>query len=238
MKRVIYILIPILLITTSITSLLTGREITKLKEVLGEKSVVIEELTGKIEELNNEKQDISNKVKDLEEELSEKDKNYDELNKKYQEEITPVSYNPSNLNQKSNASTHDMKKGLKGTGLESLAENYVEAEKEYGVNAIFLASLTAQESAWGTSNRARTQNNLSGFEVYSAGAKGRYFDSKRESILTTAKLLANLYLNPNGSYYRGKDIYSVNYTYCPNDNYYWSKNINQIAEGLVQKMNS
>lgn len=131
-----------------------------------------------------------------------------------------------------------MRKALRDTGLEKLADYYVEAEKIFGVNAIFLASLTAQESAWGTSNRAINQNNLSGFEVYHADAKGRYFQNKRESIMKTAELLSKNYLNENGVYYKGKDIFNVNSTYCPNDDYYWSSSINKIAYGLVKKVNN
>lgn len=131
-----------------------------------------------------------------------------------------------------------MEKGLKGTGLEGLGSWYLEAEQTYGVNAIFLMALTAQESAWGTSNRARTQNNLSGFEVYSDSAEGAYFSSKGESIMTTAKLIGEKYISPNGKYYNGTSVASVNIEYCPNDGGHWSKSITKIAYQLLEKINS
>lgn len=99
-------------------------------------------------------------------------------------------------------------------------------------------ALTAEESRWGTSNRARTQNNLSGYAVYSASAKGASFGSKGESIMATAKLIGEEYINPNGQYYNGSSIASVNIRYCPNDGGQWSSNITQIAYELVSKINS
>lgn len=131
-----------------------------------------------------------------------------------------------------------LEKGLKGTGLEGLGKWYLEAEKKYGVNAIFLVALTAQESSWGNSNRARTQNNLSGFAVYSDDAAGVTFTSKGESIMKTAKLIGEKYINSNGEYYNGASVRAVNIKYCPNDGWHWSQNITQIAYDLVRKINS
>lgn len=114
----------------------------------------------------------------------------------------------------------------------------MKAEQTYGVNAIFLMALTAQESAWGTSYRARTQNNLSGYAVYSSDAEGVTFGSKGESIMATAKLIAEDYINSSGIYYKGASVASVNIRYCPNDGGHWSSNIIQIAYDLVSKINS
>ena len=144
----------------------------------------------------------------------------------------------NNLLEKSNATVNDMTVALFGTGLEEVAYAYVKAEKEWGVNAIFLASLTAEESGWGRSNRAINQNNLSGYAVYSAGASGRSFSSKEESIMETAKLICQQYLKPTGAYYNGISIYDVNIKYCPNDGGTWSKNISSIAYSLVSKINN
>lgn len=127
---------------------------------------------------------------------------------------------------------------MKGTGLEGLGSWYLKAEQTYGVNAIFLMALTAQESDWGTSHRARTQNNLSGYAVYSSGAEGVTFSSKGESIMETAKLIAENYINPDGAYYNGVSVASVNIRYCPDDGGHWSSNIIEIAYDLVSKINS
>lgn len=127
---------------------------------------------------------------------------------------------------------------MKGTGLEGLGSWYLKAEQVYGVNAIFLVALTAQESTWGTSNRAVTQNNLSGYAVYSDSAEGATFDSKGESIMDTAKLIGEKYINPDGEYYNGTSVASVNIRYCPGDRGHWSSSITKIAYDLVNKINS
>ena len=99
---------------------------------------------------------------------------------------------------------------LKGTKLEGIEQALLNAEKEYNVNAIFLTSIVANESGWGTSKRAQTQNNLTGYAVYHDLSRGTTFSSKDQCIYGTAKLLANNYLNPNGKYYNGTSIYDVN----------------------------
>lgn len=191
-------------------------------------------IKGLQEELNKTNEENNQ----LKQEKSKLKSDYDTLEEKYLEEITPVSYNPNNLWEKSNATVNDMTIALKGTGLESVAYYYVQAEKDWGVNAIFLASLTAEESGWGNSYRARYQNNLSGYAVYSAEAEGETFSSKEESIMATAKLICNDYLKTSGIYHNGISIYSVNIRYCPDDDGNWSNNINSIANSLVSKINN
>ena len=106
----------------------------------------------------------------------------------------------TNLKSKSGVDAVTLNKVLKGTGLSGLGDAYVQAEKTYGVNAIFLISLTAEESGWGRSRRALEDNNLSGFEVYNDSAQGARFNSKHDSIMITGKLLGNSYLKSDGKY--------------------------------------
>ena len=197
-----------------------------------------EELNEEIDLLKKSRDEANQEKETRERELEELRTNYDELERKYLEEIKPVSFNSNNLWEKSNATVNDMTVALFGTGLEEVAYAYVKAEKEWGVIAIFVASLTAEESGWGRSNRAINQNNLSGYAVYSAGASGRSFSSKEESIMETAKLICQQYLKPTGAYYNGISIYDVNIKYCPNDGGTWSKNISSIAYSLVSKINN
>lgn len=199
-----------------------------LKQIIRENKIEYEKKVKELEELEAQTQKEKQNI--LEE--------YEKLNEKYQEEIKPVSFNKNNLLSPSGANARKLAIGLKGTGLEGLENSYIEAEKEYGVNAIFLCALTAEESAWGTSNRARNQNNMSGFEVYNDNAVGATFSSKHDSIITTAKLLKNNYLTPSGSYFYGYSIYDVNKNYCPVNGTSWSDNISNIANQLVRKINS
>ena len=103
---------------------------------------------------------------------------------------------------------------LKGTALYADAKAYVKAEEKYYVNAVFLMGIAAHESAWGTSRRAREDNNLTGYGVTSDSAKGINKATKEEGLLTTAKTLHEKYLTAGGSYYAGTSAEDVNKHYC------------------------
>ena len=72
------------------------------------------------------------------------------------------------LNTISGFSAEELTAGLKGE-LANLAEDFVLAEQEYGVNAVFLAALAAHESGWG--KHCFKPNNIFGWS-------GKSFDSK------------------------------------------------------------
>lgn len=216
----------------------TTKEINNLTQILNEAETKIDLIEGENKILQEENSSIKNEKELLEKEIEEIQGKYERLNEKYQKEVSPVSFQDWNLHSPSNGTVGKLERGLKGTGLEGLGSWYLEAEQTYGVNAIFLMALTAQESAWGTSNRARSQNNLSGYAVYSSAAEGAYFSSKGESIMATAKLIGEKYINPNGEYYNGVSVASVNIRYCPDDGGHWSSNITKIAYQLVSKINS
>ena len=214
------------------------QEAIKLKEDIIELDKKIGILTDETEVLKDENSNLNLEREELKREIERLEAEYNSLYHKYQKEISPVTFNSSNLLTASNATPAKLEVALKGTGLEGLGNTYVQAEEKYGVNAIFLVALTAEESGWGNSNRARTQNNLSGYAVYSASAKGTTFSSKEESILATAKLLSEEYLNINGNYYNGTSASSVNTRYCPEDGGNWSSHITTIANQIVSKINN
>lgn len=209
-----------------------------LIKTLEESQAKVIAMEDSIELLKEEKLNIKNENEILRIELSDLHEQYEELNSKYKKEISPVKFDDWNLHVPSNGTIRKLEKGLKGTGLEGLGEWYLKAEQTYGVNAIFLMALTAQESGWGNSNRAKTQNNLSGYAVYSSSSKGTTFSSKEESIMATAKLIAEEYINSEGAYYNGTSVADVNIKYCPDDGGYWSRSIIKIAYNLVDKINS
>jgi beta-N-acetylglucosaminidase len=195
------------------------------------------------EELNKSKEDL----KDKDVNISEKQKQIQDLTDKLKswdniinDLTTPISYSPSNITSPSNASLAQIRKALNGTSLEGLEVAFLKSEKMYHVNSMFMIGLVANESGWGTSRRAVEQNNMTGFEVYSALSEGGKFSSKEESILITAKLLSESYLNPNGSNHNGTSIWAVNISYCQignSPNYSWSSAINSITNDLVEKVN-
>ena len=131
-----------------------------------------------------------------------------------EQRIASVTFNPNDLTIPSNLNKDEMYDLLKDTGLKDVAHTYIEAEQKYGVNSFFLLGLSALESAWGTSSRAVNDNNLTGYNITSNSAYYS-FSSRSESLLATAKLLSNDYLNKNGRYYNGKTAWDVNKNYCP-----------------------
>ena len=196
------------------------------------------------DELNKSKAEVEKKSI----ELQEKQKEIDEINKQLQEAnkilndlSIDISYDPNDLRKPSNVSLAQIKKALEGTSLTGLEEAFFKGERVYGVNAMFLIGLVANESGWGTSPRAREHNNMTGFEVYTPLSRGGRFSSKEESILITARLLSNDYLKPEGEHYNGYSIWDVNVKYSQKNgqpNTEWSKVINRIANDLVKKINN
>lgn len=151
-----------------------------------------------------------------------------------------VYFDPYNLTSKSGITATELYEVLthfSNGSLSQLAWAFVEAENTYGVNALFIAALVAQESGWGTSYRAQYQNNMTGHAVYNSNAEGTTFASKEESVLITAEMLQKNYLTPGGPYNQGLSIWNVNSSYCfdeagINPDYDWADNISKIAYSL------
>lgn len=139
-----------------------------------------------------------------------------------------VDINSNDLTQPSHATYEDMFRMLEGTNLQIISQTFVDAEKQYGVNAIALAAIAGEESGYGKSYLARNYNNLTGIAVYNENCNGRSFSSWSECIMETARLLAENYLVENGKYYNGgKGFVDVNYNYSANSK--WAGNCSYIA---------
>ena len=91
---------------------------------------------------------------------------------------------------------------MKNTGSE-----FVKKQNTYGVNALLIAGLAANESAWGSSNIAQKKNNLFGLNAVdsSPGQSANYFASVEQCINEFAeKWMSKEYLNPkNWKYFGG-----------------------------------
>ena len=125
-----------------------------------------------------------------------------------------ISYDIYDMTVVSNMSANAVSKILEGTKFQYLASWLVQCEEKYNVNLLYVISIAAIESGWGTSNRARTQNNLTGIAVYNDYSSGTSFSSWEACIEETFRLLSEDYLNPEGRYYSGKSIWNVNTKYC------------------------
>ena len=138
------------------------------------------------------------------------------------------------LRKPSNLTPEQLEKGLK-SNLSGLGTYFIEAEKTYGVNAVFLASVAALESAWGTSNYAVKRNNLFGYGAYTSNPDNAYyFSSKRVSILYVAKKLKQDYLSENGRFFNGYNLEGVNKKYCTNNQ--WAKLVGNIMNEINKKI--
>ena len=202
-------------------------KIAKLEKVISNNKDEIKKISSLVENANLKielmEEDINKTLKDYEKEMSKK-----------------AVYNPNDLTTLSNVTSTKLEKALDGTNLDGLGYAYKQAEKEYGVNALFLIGLTAHESGWGRSRRAVEDNNLSGFSVYNNNSEGAAFKSKFDCIMMTARLIKQDYLNKEGKHHRGTSVASISKMYVDGNNEVnqeWCNNINSIANDLKEKLN-
>lgn len=148
------------------------------------------------------------------------------------EEARVVTYNPNNILEKSNITNEEAYVMLEGSALQTLSRAYVEAERVYGVNAIWLMALNSEESARGESSLAMSNNNLGGVKTRSG--EWAYFSDWGECLFYISNMIKTEYLTEDGLFFNGYSIYSINEKYCVGGN--WSENINTIAYELLEKV--
>ena len=118
----------------------------------------------------------------------------------------------TDITQPCGLSADELNRALVNTGLKGLGQKYLDAEMNHGVNAVVLIAIHAHESGWGNSSLSQSNNNLGGIKTKSGGWAS--FSSKGECISYSAKLLGENYLTPQGKFYNGTDLTSVNIKYC------------------------
>lgn len=109
---------------------------------------------------------------------------------------------------------------------------FIDCEKEYGVNAVLLASLAALESGWARSDLAVDKNNLFGWKR----SDGEYaeFVSKEQCILEVAESISENYLSETGAYYTGDTLIdNVAKYYSPSEE--WKELLKGVAEGITER---
>ena len=103
-----------------------------------------------------------------------------------------------------------------GTELVGIGEALIAAEAETGVSALVLAGICTLETGWGSSRLAREKNNMAGLGAFDGREDecGFAFDSRDESILYLARLLAVDYA-PGGQFFGGShDLAGVGVRYA------------------------
>ncbi len=114
--------------------------------------------------------------------------------------------------------------------LSQYAAVFLDAERTYHVNAVFLASVAAHESGWGKSKLAIERNNLFGIK---SGDSYKRFSSKEACILYAAEYLSVNYLSPDGRYFHGYEVKDVCVRYCGSDN--WTRQIERIMNDINER---
>lgn len=231
-KRVASFCIILFIITFIIENTNPYIAIKQINILKDEYNVIEKELNKLIEKIQ-----IQKKNDFILKEYEAKRKAKQESNKQYKlsrscDEVLLPHYNSNNLTELSNLTQEQIHTMLEGTRLQCLSAYYYEYEKIYKVNALFIISLTSLESGYGTSKLARTHNNLAGYR----GSKGwTYFNSWHNCLNEVYRLIGQEYLSPDGRFYNGLDIKSINSKYCGNT-YQWSLDINTIAHKYLKKL--
>lgn len=91
----------------------------------------------------------------------------------------------------------------------------VDAEKQYGISALFIAAHAALETGWGHSMFAQTRNNLFGFNaVDSNPGKATRYSSQSASVAAYAAFLNEHYLYQGGKYFNGATPHGIMVRYA------------------------
>ena len=121
---------------------------------------------------------------------------------------------------------------LVGTALAGLGATYMQAEKTYGVSARYLVAHSIEESGWGTSAIAQSDNNLFGYGANDSnpGGDAASFPSLAACILYVAQQVKEKYLSPGGAYYHGPTLRGMNVDYASDP--LWAAKISAIARTI------
>lgn len=117
---------------------------------------------------------------------------------------------------------------LAGTG-----HIFLEQQRKYGVNALYLAAHAIHESAYGLSRIAKDKNNLFGYKAYDSDPYGSaaYFETLQDCIEFEAYYVAANYLSHSGKWYGGSSsLRGMNVHYATDP--YWAEKI----AGIMQRM--
>lgn len=104
----------------------------------------------------------------------------------------------------------DLNKYLKDKGkLKDTGKAFIDAQKKYGISASVLVAICLNESGKGTSNLAKTKNNIGGVRIKNS-AEFRTFSSVEECIDYMGSFLKSGYVNQSLT-----KLYQINAKYCP-----------------------
>ena len=125
-------------------------------------------------------------------------------------------------------------KHYNATNLAGSGQAFIDAERDTGVNALFLAALAVHESGWGRSSIARDKNNLFGWGAADSNPYGgaASFESMEAGILHVAECLRDLYLTPGGRYYSGETLPDINKYYATDPG--WAGKVGAVMSTIAR----
>ena len=104
--------------------------------------------------------------------------------------------------------------------MRNLGQSFIDNQNKYGANALLMIGVAANESAWGSSNIAMTNNNLFGHAAYDSDPNGS----------------ANGYSSVEYSvYYHAARFVSKGYLDCITDSRYYGSFLGDKASGMAVK---
>lgn len=160
-----------------------------------------------------------------------------ELRERTKSALIPDNTNISNFSllTPTNYTIEELDEILVGTGFEGYGEAYYQAEKETGINSVFLISLSALESGWNTSTLAKQKNNVFGWQAYDDNFdSAKTFNDVENSIIHCAKGIKELYLTKGGKYHYGYGLEAMNMKYSTSST--WAYKVGRIMLQLYDKL--
>ena len=144
-----------------------------------------------------------------------------------------IKMNAENVTEKSNINKEQLELVL-SDNLKPFAETFIYCEENYNINALFLSSIVAISSDNGNAERINITNNMTGLGVTELRPNGFSYETKEQSIIKCAELLANNYISEDGDYYNGLSVRDIGKNYCPSE--LWVNNIIEISNNMINNL--
>ena len=141
-----------------------------------------------------------------------------------------------NLTEPTNYSADELNRvysmmNIRNSRLAGKGAIFKEAEKRYGINALYLMAHSALESAWGRSQIANDKNNFFGIAAYDTSPydSAKKFDDVDKGILGAAKWIRENYID-RGRDHLGNKATGMNVRYASDP--YWGEKIASIMMNI------
>lgn len=145
-----------------------------------------------------------------------------------------------NLTEPTNYSADELNRvysimNIRNSRLAGKGAIFKEAEKRYGVNALYLMAHSALESAWGRSQIANDKNNFLGIAAYDTSPydSAKKFDDVDKGILGAAKWIRENYID-RGRDHLGNKATGMNVRYASDP--YWGEKIASIMMNINSRL--